>query len=612
MKRLNCCLLAVAVSLFMMCVPCLAEQRFADLVGPVKVGEAKAVQPLTMPFITWGGDIPTFYANGGLETRAGTIFAKQGLNLKLVNGDNFVQQVKNYMEGRTPFLRGTFDMIGMASEVIGSDPRTKPVVVFQMTWSTGGDNMVVKQDIKTITDLKGKKVVLQKGGPHVGMLDDILKLAKLTWDDITVVWAEDLSGTPKSPAEMFRKDPSISACFVITPDMVGLTGGLDKIGTSAEGNVKGARVLVSTAQLTRSIADVYVCRKDFCDANRALVEKFAAGYLKACEEVIELKKAYEAGGSPKYKELLLLAQGIFGKDAVPTPDDAHGLLCDCSFVGHPGNVAFFTDKSNPNGFEALQAKVLELATSRGYAKVRQGFFPSMLEWNSPAFIGYLTKIQAVKGERFRAEAVAEEIEKMNLGVLDERTILSFSIQFEPNQDTFSEVQYGSEYRRVIDSLSKFGNAVIAVRGHSDVTKVLKECIEAGVAKGVLKQTGTTGNYRYFFSDGRQLDPTATAEVMRLITEGAFDGASANPRDTMQSALNLSKKRSEAVLDSIIRFAKGQGIEIDKTQVQPVGIGIREPVIPKPRNIDEAKQNMRVEFRLIRVAAEASKPRDFDF
>jgi hypothetical protein len=44
----------------------------------------------------------------------------------------------------------------------------------------------------------------------------------------------------------------------------------------------------------------------------------------------------------------------------------------------------------------------------------------------------------------------------------------------------------------------------------------------------------------------------------------------------------------------------------------VGVGIREPFVAKPANMDQAKQNMRVEFRVVRVPAEASKPTDFDF
>lgn len=87
------------------------------------------------------------------------------------------------MEGKTPYLRGTFRMLGLAAEVINSDPRTKPVMILQMTWSAG-DHIVAVEGVKTINDLKGKTIAIQQGGPHIGMLDDALTAANMTWDDI--------------------------------------------------------------------------------------------------------------------------------------------------------------------------------------------------------------------------------------------------------------------------------------------------------------------------------------------------------------------------------------------------------------------------------------------
>ena len=605
--------IALSVSTAVLCSRVSAqEKRFQDLVGAGSVGPATQVAPLVVPYITWGGDMATFYANGGLTTKPGTLFQKQGLNLKLVPGDDFVQQVRDYRAGKTPFLRGTFHMAGLASEVIGADPRTKGMVILQMTWSAG-DHMVARPHVKTVTDLKGKTIVLQQGGPHVGMLDDVLKAAKLTWDDVRVVWAKELTGSADSPAEMFRKRSELDACFAITPDMVGLCGGMTNSGTGAEGTVKGARVLVSTAELSRSIADVYVCRKDFYDANKELITKFVASYLKACEEVIDLKKQYETKGSTSYKTLLQMTQDIYGKTTIPVLDDAHGLLSDCTFVGYPGNVAFFTQKGNLHGFDAFQKSALDLAVNRGYAKERMGLFASGLDYKSPLFLSYLTKTEFDRGDRFRAEAVRSEIELLSAGgVLDDKTIVSFTINFEPNQDAFSAVQYGAEYQRVVETADKFGNAVIAIRGHADPSKTLLELVKAGLQKGILKRSGTQGNYSYSLN-GQPLDLGSTSTLLKLIETGAFDGVpDLNPRETMQAALNLSRLRAEAVRDSVIEYAKSKGLNLDKSQIQPAGVGIREPFVAKPKNIDEAKQNMRVEFRLVRVTAEAAKPSDFDF
>ncbi len=65
-------------------------------------------------------------------------------------------------------------------------------------------------------------------------------------------------------------------------------------------------------------------------------------------------------------------------------------------------------------------------------------------------------------------------------------------------------------------------------------------------------------------------------------------------------------------DSILKHAQKKGMRFDTSQIQALGAGIREPFVAKPTNMDEAKQNMRVEFRLMRVTAEAAKKSDFDF
>lgn len=589
-----------------------AEQPFTNLLGGAKVAPPPSAGTLTLPYITWGGDVATFHGNGGLETKPDSIFGKLGLKIKLVKGDDFPGQVKDYLAGKSAFLRGTFGMVGLASEAIGSDPRTKGVVALQMTWSAG-DHMIARSEIRTVADLRGKTIALQTGGPHVSMLDDILKTAGISWDDVKIVWCPDLTG-PKGAPEKFRADGAVHACFGITPDMIGLTGGVGAVGSGAEGTVKGARVLVSTAELSRSIADVYVVRKDFYDANKATVEKFVAGYLKACEELVELKKQYEAKGSESYMGILKMAQDIYGKETLPTlEEDAHGLIADASFVGYPGNVSFFRDPANLHGFDGLTKASLDLATGRGYAKIRVALIPHDLDYASATFTSLLTNVKVDRKDRFNPEAVQKEIEELSSGgAIDDRTIYTFTINFDANQNDFTAEQYGAEFQKVIELADKYGSAVVAVRGHSDPTKTLLELVKAGMAKGVLQRTGTSGNYSYSVK-GRPLDLSATAQVVELVRAGEFDGdPEHNPREVMQSALNLSKKRADSVRDAVIHYAAQKGARIDKTQIQSVGVGIAEPFIAKPSNLDEAKKNMRVEFRLIRVSAEAAAPSDFDF
>ena len=70
----------------------LGQQRFSELVGNVRAEPVKASSPLLVPYITWGGDVATFQANGGITTKRGSTYDKLGLKLKLTSGDDFIQQ----------------------------------------------------------------------------------------------------------------------------------------------------------------------------------------------------------------------------------------------------------------------------------------------------------------------------------------------------------------------------------------------------------------------------------------------------------------------------------------------------------------------------------------
>ncbi len=607
------CTFASALALGVFCIaatPVAAQERFSQLVGPVSVKPVQASDVLQVPFITWGGDVATFHANGGLATKPDSIFDGHGLKLKLTPGDDFIGQVKDYLSGKTPFLRGTFRMLGQASEVLGKDPRTKPVVVLQLSWSAG-DHIVGRENIKSLNDLKGKRIACQQGGPHVGLLYDSLTTAQLTKDDVTIVWTKDLTG-PEGAAELFRKDSSVDACCVITPDMLGLTGGFDASGSGAEGTVKGARIVNSTQTMNRSIADVYAVRKDWFDANTETVKKFVAGYLKATEEVVALRKEFESSQrlSPSYRSLLTQAQQIFGADVIPSIEvDGHGLLLDCSFVGLPGQIAFFNESGNLNGFDAKLTKALDLATGWGYADRRFGFDPAGFDYRAMAS---LAKVEYVEPKRDAGRIADAETTMDFFGEnLDSNTIVSFTINFEPNQNEFSPDRYGAEFNRALEAASTFGNARLVIRGHSDPTKTLVDMLRAGMDKGLIKQQGVKPDYKYFLQ-GKELDLQQIGVLQGMIDQGMFAGGATDPKVTMQAALTLSKRRAEEVGRALLKFASDQKVTVDESQITPVGAGISDPVIAKPKNLSEAKQNMRVEFRIVKVDAEAIQPGDFDF
>lgn len=609
-ERLGAFMLTAAWFLLSQVLDANAQEKFADLIGPVRVEPVAQGNTVNVPFIFWGGDIATFLANGDLKTKAGSTYQKLGLDMQLQPGDDFVGQVRNYMSGKSPMLRGTMHMIGLAGEVVGQDPRTKPVVILQLSWSAG-DHIVARKSIRTLNDMKGKKIACQQGGPHVGLLYDSLTAAGLNRNDVTIVWTKDITG-PDGPAEAFRKDPSIDACCVVTPDMIGLTSGLEAEGTGAEGTVTGARVVNSTVQMSRSIADVYAVRRDWYDANKEWVKKFVAGHLKATEQLVAMRKAYSESSkmAKEYEQILALSQRIYGASVLPTIEgDVHGLLLDCAFVGLPGQIAFFQQKSNASGFDETMSRAVNLATQWNYTTVRTGFEPNDFDYKDIAKIGGIEYVEPKALERFSPTGEATDL---FLGEnLDANTIVSFSINFEPNEQSFSTDRYGAEFLRALKQASQFGNARVVIRGHADPTKTLVDLVKAGIAKGVIQQVGQQGNFRYFIN-GKSLDLNNTKQIVEMVRAGTFGGGTVDPMVTMQAAMNLSQSRAEAVKKSLEQYAKESNINIDVSQIVPVGAGILEPIIPKPRNMEEAKENMRVEFRIVKVNPEALAPTDFNF
>ena len=593
-----------------------AKSRQGQAVAPSDVaflqGKVLDGTPTQTGFIAWGGDYATFYGNGGLRTREGTIFGKHGLNLQLAAGDDMKLQAQAYKEGRTPYLRGTYEMVTNAifEQGLCMDPATCPLYVFQMTWSQG-DHLVVQEGIKTIKDLKGKRVALQRGGPHMSMLYGILIDDHLSWTDVQIVWCDTLTGKG-SPIEALRSGQA-DAAFAITPDMIGLTGGLDVVGTGAEGTVKNARVLVSTAQRVFTISDTYWVNPTYYRDHANEVRAFTVAYLEAVEAVIRLRKAHEVSGSSEYQGLLALSQEILGTGVLPTSEDAHGLLLDAQFVGYAGNLAFI-DPKNEHGFDALAAQANRMAESLGqttkpiaFARVPDTF------WQDEIFKRSLSESLTVQAKpRFNAEAVRTEISGLDSEGFGSRSMLTFTISFEPNQMTFSEDQYRDQYDRALTLLDKYPRAVLVIRGHADPTAVLRDFVNAAIESGTLKRTGTSpSDYQYFYN-GESLALENTAKVIAIVSGGTFKAGGANPCETLQEAQKLTRDRAEAVRSSFLQFAEKQGKRIDESQITFDGVGVGEPMVARPRNEQEAAANRRVEFALTRVTGEAATTADFDF
>jgi len=515
-----------------------------------------------VPLITWGGDIPTIYANGkGAATTSGSIFGKQGLKLNLAREDVFAKQVEAYLKCDSPYLRGTMGMITMASEIANRDQRTKPVVIYQLTWSAGGDAMVVKGGIRSPRDLKGKTVAIQSYGPHVDYLGKMLSDAGLSFSDVKLKWVKDLTGTDNTPGAAFSK-ADVHAALVIVPDALALTSG-GNVGTGAEDSVKGARILMTTKSANRIIADVYAVRSDYYQKNRGQVEKFVKGLFQGQEETKQLFKNQNSQRA-EYKQLIAAA-GQLLLDSPQATKDTEGLYADAEFAGYQGNVQFFTSASYPRGFKRLGDEIQAGFVPLGLLGAKQSF--GKASWDYNAMKSGLSDTKRVEAQRFNKSQVAQVVSRrQKQGTLSDSGLFSIEVFFKPNQSKFPTQLYADAFKKAINLAATYGGAILTVEGHSDPLGYLRKMKE-GSPDVVLNRT-------------------------------------------RQAAKNLSLSRANAVRDSMTSYAKKQGISLDRSQFAVVGHGIDKPrsgmcggAPCAPKTAEKWLDNMRVEFRIIQVEAE---------
>ncbi|KKR54239.1 MAG: ABC-type nitrate/sulfonate/bicarbonate transport system, periplasmic component [Parcubacteria group bacterium GW2011_GWA2_40_23] len=535
------------------------------------VGDVQAYGATQVPMITFGADYAEIHANGDAKvTTADSIWGRLGLNISLVLQDDFKAQVRDYLSGKSPYLRGELGMINEMTEG-WNDPRVKPRVAALLTRSTGGDVVDVMPGIKTVEDWRGKRVAFQADGPHMYWLWVILDSNRMKLSDVKLVPMKNLSGKD-SPAEALKMGKADIA-FVISPDHLALTSG-GTVGTGAEGSVKGARGFMTSKTGSYIVHDVYVVREDYYQSHRDEVDKFTRGIMKSQEELGVL---FAEKKSEQYKKALkAFATIILGSPAAVA--DAEGMFGECTMAGFSENKKFFGEANYPRGFANVN-KEIQIAL-KAYGVLTTGSVLAWAEWDFDAMQKASMLVAKPAAPALNSAVVAAAVTRQaQAGTLGNNQIFpTFSIYFTPEQKEFAPAQYADAFEKIATDAGRFGGAVIVINGNADPLGYLK-AKKSGVQQGELSKI-------------------------------------------KQAALNLSVSRALQVRDAIIAFAKSKGISLDISQFSMVGNGFRTPKSglkssgacndawlanddPCPPKSQAAwAENMRVDFNIVSVEAEA--------
>ncbi len=565
MFMVSICLMLAAAGPLAAAVEYKKAKPLADVVT-TKASPVSTRGKLRVPLITWGGDVATLHAvEKGL-------FKKEGLDVEVFLENNFPKQVEAVLAGRTPYLRGTMGMINAAAEVFDREgvPLT---VIYQLTWSTGGDALVVRPKVKTPKGLKGKTIALQLYGPHMDYVANVLNSARVPLSSVDFKWLSELTlptfdtgGKTIDPVNAFLEDDDNDAVMAIIPDALNLTSGGDG-GTGAAGSVKGAKILISTKTASRVIADVYAVRSDYLKSNRRDVEKFVSALLAGEEDFGKLF-AQKSSRRAEFQGLMSKAADVLLGSPQATPD-VEALLGDCEFVGHGGNVAFFTGKGTTRTLANLTSEIQTAFSQMGLTKKKTQLASAKWDYKTLG-TGLTTATTTATApppkQRFDTKKVAAKIEQQ-IAVepttwAEEGTLFQIEINFEPNQSEFSDTQYADDFSEALKIAQTYGGSLIVIEGHSDPLGILK-AEQKGESKVVVSQM-------------------------------------------KQQAKNLSLERSQAVRKSFLDYCKKRKYNLDESQFIAVGLGIQAPKFNPPRTKEEWAANRRVVFRIKQVEAELTE------
>lgn len=298
------------------------SQKLPDVKG---VSNYQAMDARTVRFAinVWAGWAPIVHANGGFKPgKTWQAPGGQPFKLELVLIDDPVAMRDAYAGGQVHIGWATVDMLPLLLESLQKDSRVMPRIYQQIDWSNGGDGIVVRENIKTASDLRGKTVVLAQNSPsHFFALNTLINSG--------VEPAEvdfRFTSTAFEAAAAFNADRKIAGVVSWAPDIYNLS------------DVKGNKLLVSTATANKLIADVWFARADFAKDHPDIMEGLVRGIFDAMVEL----DAQEA----KQKVATLLAEGY----SLP-PADALAMLPDAHWTNYAENREFFLNRNNPTNFE---------------------------------------------------------------------------------------------------------------------------------------------------------------------------------------------------------------------------------------------------------------------
>jgi len=295
------------------------------------VSNYEPLQDRTVKFAlnVWAGWAPIILFNEGKGP--GKLWKTPGgedFKVELILIDDPVAMRDAYAAGQVHIGWATLDMVPLFMEELQKDSRIRPRIYQQVDWSNGGDGIVIRRSFAkdpnrpTISDLRGKKIVLAQNSPSQFFVLNALINGGVQPSEVNFVFTQDAF----QAAAAFNADKGVAACVSWAPDIYKLT------------EVKDNHLLVTTATANKLIADVWFARADFAKDHPDICE----GLVRGIFEGMEMMKAQD--GKQQAAAHMAKVYSIKAEDCMGMQGDAHS-------TNYAENREFFMNANNPANFE---------------------------------------------------------------------------------------------------------------------------------------------------------------------------------------------------------------------------------------------------------------------
>jgi len=226
---------------------------------------------IKLPIVLNNQDPLLVYAN-----KKDGVFEKNGLNIDLVMQKDSFSQMRDYINGVSPFFRGSLDQVIVLNDLVYDKKELRPVIISKLSRNGNGQSLVAGDDISDIKDLRGKRIAITEYSSQLYLLYKILKDNGMDIEDVEIVLTKNLMGSDSPSSELYNKN--VNAAFVQQIELLQMY---------PDGN-EDSRVLVSSKNMDNVIIEVYAVRNDVYENNKDDIQKFVHSVFLASKSLSEL------------------------------------------------------------------------------------------------------------------------------------------------------------------------------------------------------------------------------------------------------------------------------------------------------------------------------------